>query len=309
MGVIPILNAEIGRQQKDSSTGPRDDKAYRHALLIIEAKRTGGATGLKHVLCAESDHERDAWVAELLVASNKSTDTQTLSTSSVGPERIATSRQSTSSSLATDGRASDHEVLPQPAVATTARPVPATTSRKIPPRPEAQSAGNSLSSSPSNNELSKSLPTTMGDSALGMGRDGSKQTGPTNTGSTPPQVASNSPMRMKRQSAMPLRYQALTQERDSSQIPLSKVTSTASGKSNETEAGRITRDMISGPSNGTPLPAGFRFGKDTNERERKAKSIRLWGFGGKGERLYADVHKYFGIADHAFQSHPHQLPL
>jgi RalA-binding protein 1 len=49
------------------------------------------------------------------------------------------------------------------------------------------------------------------------------------------------------------------------------------------EAGRITRDMISGPSNGTPLPAGFRFGKDSNDRERKAKSMRLWGFGGKGE--------------------------
>lgn len=88
-------------------------------------------------------------------------------------------------------------------------------------------------------------------------------------------------MKMKRQSAMPLRYQALTQERDSPHVALSKVTGTATGRANETEAGRITRDMISGPSNGTPLPAGFKFGKDTNDRERKAKSIRLWGFGGK----------------------------
>jgi RalA-binding protein 1 len=88
-------------------------------------------------------------------------------------------------------------------------------------------------------------------------------------------------MKMKRQSAMPLRYQALTQERDSTHVALSKATGTPTGRSNETEAGRITRDMISGPSNGTPLPAGFKFGKDTNDRERKAKSIRLWGFGGK----------------------------
>jgi hypothetical protein len=39
LGMIPILNAEIGRQHNESSTGPQDDKAYRHALLIIEAKK------------------------------------------------------------------------------------------------------------------------------------------------------------------------------------------------------------------------------------------------------------------------------
>jgi RalA-binding protein 1 len=47
--------------------------------------------------------------------------------------------------------------------------------------------------------------------------------------------------------------------------------------------------MISGPINGTPIPAGYKFGvKDTtpsdsgSERERKAKSGRFWGFGKHG---------------------------
>lgn len=280
MGAIPILNAEIGRQHKDSATGPRDDKAYRHALLIIEAKKANGATGLKHVLCAESDQERDAWVAELLIASNKSTD-QPLPNPSLGSATTPTMpRQSTSSSLAT---VSDHEAQARAAQMENPEPVPAVGSRPIPPRPQLRSTGSSLSSSPSNsnNEMSRSLPTTMGDSELATVRDSSKQPGLISTGSTPPQMTSSSQMKMKRQSAMPLRYQALTQERDSPHVALSKVTGTATGRANETEAGRITRDMISGPSNGTPLPAGFKFGKDTNDRERKAKSIRLWGFGGK----------------------------
>lgn len=278
LGAIPILNAEIGRQHKDSSTGPRDDKAYRHALLIIEAKKANGATGLKHVLCAESDQERDAWVAELLIASNKPADQPLPSPSPTTITTPTMPRQSTSSSLAT---VSDQEAHSRAAQTDNSESNAAKGSRPIPPRPQLRSQGSSHSSSPNNNELSRSAPTTIGDSDPGQLRDGSRQTGPVSTGSTPPQMTANSPMKMKRQSAMPLRYQALTQERDSPHVALSKVTGTATGKGNEAETGRITRDMISGPSNGTPLPAGFKFGKDTNDRERKAKSIRLWGFGGK----------------------------
>lgn len=276
--MIPILNAEIGSQHKDSSTGPQDDKAYRHALLIIEAKKANGTAGLKHVLCAESDQERDAWVAELLIASNKSTNAQTTSGSSTGLANTSTSplpRQSTSSSLVSDVRAPELE-------GSNVGTVPVT-SRSIPPRPQAQSAGNSISSSPSNNELSRSLPTDMADPTEATVTDRARQSGFPAKGPASTSTATNSPSRMKRQSAVPLRYQALSREKDSSQAPLNKMSSSTSGKLQEMEAGRITRDMISGPSNGTPLPAGFRFGKESNDRERKAKSMRLWGFGGKGE--------------------------
>lgn len=50
---------------------------------------------------------------------------------------------------------------------------------------------------------------------------------------------------------------------------------------------------ISGPINGTPIPAGYKFGaKDTppdlsnSERERKAKSRNFWGFGRVGKSTY-----------------------
>lgn len=280
LGMIPILNAEIGRQHKDSSTGPQDDKAYRHALLIIEAKKANGAMGLKHVLCAESDQERDAWVAELLIASNKSINPQTASDSSAGIAKSSTSplpRPSTSSSLVSDSKG--HEQVPENAGAVSIN------SRPIPTPLPAQSAGSSIASSPSNNELARSLPTELTDAVGATATDRSRQFALPTKGPSTSSGLTNSPGRMKRQSAMPLRYQALSsQEKESSHTPLSKISSSTSGRLQEAEATvRITRDMISGPSNGTPLPAGFRFGKESNERERKSKSMRLWGFGAKGE--------------------------
>ncbi|KZS94391.1 hypothetical protein SISNIDRAFT_453295 [Sistotremastrum niveocremeum HHB9708] len=62
LGSINITNAQIGRQQKTLE----DESEYRHAFLIIEAKRGPGGQHTRHVLCAESDQERDAWV-EVLV--------------------------------------------------------------------------------------------------------------------------------------------------------------------------------------------------------------------------------------------------
>ncbi|KAJ9093575.1 hypothetical protein QFC19_008304 [Naganishia cerealis] len=284
LGTIPILGAEIGRQHKDSSAGPQDDKAYRHALLIIELKRPGASAGLKHVLCAESDDERDAWVAVLLLASNKQTEPLASPSVSSAPDINAVPplhRKSTSSSLANEVKKLDAEVQKQQGWQS-ALDVSTSGFQAIPPNPRTYSAENSFFSAPGNNELSRSLPTAMDEQIIRGIEDRSRQSGPAIKGSAPTQLAGVSPRKMKRQSAMPLRYQALTQEKEPLHAPLSKINSAASGRSGEAEAaGRITRDMISGPSNGTLLPAGFKFGKEPNERERKAKSIRLWGFGGK----------------------------
>lgn len=61
LGSILITGAQIGRQQQRTIDGD-DDKNYRHAFLIIEAKKGPGGTNSRHVLCAESDTERDGWV-------------------------------------------------------------------------------------------------------------------------------------------------------------------------------------------------------------------------------------------------------
>ncbi|WVQ69491.1 uncharacterized protein L199_007710 [Kwoniella botswanensis] len=62
LGSITITNAQIGRQNRPAET--TDERNFRHAFLIIEAAKRG--TTNRHVLCAESDMERDSWI-EMLV--------------------------------------------------------------------------------------------------------------------------------------------------------------------------------------------------------------------------------------------------
>ncbi|QSZ30097.1 hypothetical protein DSL72_004617 [Monilinia vaccinii-corymbosi] len=72
LGGIKLQNAQIGKQsqQADDSSPSRDsedaDNQYRHAFLIMEPKSKDASSLVRHVLCAESDKERDEWVEALL---------------------------------------------------------------------------------------------------------------------------------------------------------------------------------------------------------------------------------------------------
>ena len=73
LGAIKLQNAQIGKQQQQldnqsPSRGDVDDpdNQYRHAFLILEPKRKDSTSLVRHVLCAESDKERDDWVKALL---------------------------------------------------------------------------------------------------------------------------------------------------------------------------------------------------------------------------------------------------
>ncbi|KAH7132075.1 hypothetical protein B0J11DRAFT_428616 [Dendryphion nanum] len=72
LGTIKLQSAQIGKQsQQQSNQSPQrrddsEDNQYRHAFLILEPKRKDSTSLVRHVLCAESDHERDAWVEALL---------------------------------------------------------------------------------------------------------------------------------------------------------------------------------------------------------------------------------------------------
>lgn len=72
LGTIKLHNAQIGKPSaRHPSAGASEstddhDKQYRHAFLILEPKRKDSSSHLRHVLCAESDAERDAWVQSLL---------------------------------------------------------------------------------------------------------------------------------------------------------------------------------------------------------------------------------------------------
>lgn len=83
MGSITLTYAQIGRQQSpdnkqdsgESKEGPVDPNSYRHAFLILEPKKGQTVADAKrnpssvtrHVLCAETDDERDEWVDALLL--------------------------------------------------------------------------------------------------------------------------------------------------------------------------------------------------------------------------------------------------
>ncbi|CAN3363965.1 hypothetical protein DICA4_E14356 [Diutina catenulata] len=64
MESVRLAGAQIGRQNSDSVA---DDKGYRHAFLVMEARPNTKVSSLpKHFFCAETDEERDAWVDVLL---------------------------------------------------------------------------------------------------------------------------------------------------------------------------------------------------------------------------------------------------
>ncbi|KAI9923524.1 hypothetical protein MW887_008590 [Aspergillus wentii] len=74
LGTIKLYSAQIGKQSQNTnaqsnspSRGEDDsDNQYRHAFLILEPKKKDSSALVRHVLCAESDEERDAWVEALL---------------------------------------------------------------------------------------------------------------------------------------------------------------------------------------------------------------------------------------------------
>ncbi|KAL2002106.1 hypothetical protein VTN02DRAFT_667 [Thermoascus thermophilus] len=74
LGTIKIYNAQIGKQSQNTGAQTQSpsihdddsDNQYRHAFLILEPKKKDSSALVRHVLCAESDEERDAWVDALL---------------------------------------------------------------------------------------------------------------------------------------------------------------------------------------------------------------------------------------------------
>ncbi|KAF9573398.1 hypothetical protein EC968_008580 [Mortierella alpina] len=80
LGSIALSYAQIGRQQsqdrpQEGGENSADPNSYRHAFLILEpkkgqtvadAKRNPNSV-IRHVLCAETDQERDEWVEALLL--------------------------------------------------------------------------------------------------------------------------------------------------------------------------------------------------------------------------------------------------
>ncbi|KAL1393812.1 Rho GAP domain-containing protein [Phyllosticta capitalensis] len=65
LGSIKIQYSQIGRQTPRNKANAQDED-MRHAFLILEPKKKDPSTKVSHILCAESDDERDSWIEALL---------------------------------------------------------------------------------------------------------------------------------------------------------------------------------------------------------------------------------------------------
>ena len=73
IGTIRLKDARIEKPSKHSTEhppspgeAPDSENEYRHAFLIREPKKKDSSSYIKHLLCAESDGERDEWVTALM---------------------------------------------------------------------------------------------------------------------------------------------------------------------------------------------------------------------------------------------------
>ncbi|KAG8882576.1 hypothetical protein FRB97_008085 [Tulasnella sp. 331] len=363
LGSIQITGAQIGRQQKSPSSRESDDEnSYRHAFLVIEAKRGPGGSSVRHVLCAESDAERDSWVELLVryVVAGQGAATKTItvlrntaatedehrsSTSSAEPGVWTTARGSFSPSPThIIGAATTTTAITGPPAApkSPSDPPPRwgqlTRGEEGQPKHSTDSFSETTSVSsgltavhPINAQpnglpltdaqiarrlldrggghspdvpLSSSLPSNLDQSTLGDALSFS---------STPPRSSSEqghypdlvmgqwshtnssgggddrsiaessagsdivngstSIVRPGRTSYHPAKAPSFA----SNNLPERSASPEKSSLISENKA------KISGPMNGAPIPAGYKFGNDPapadKDRERKAKSGRFWGFG------------------------------
>lgn len=319
LGSITITGAQIGRQQRaGTSQGVDEDNEYRHAFLIIEVKKgQSSSSNPRHVLCAESDTDRDSWVDVLVrhVNGGYYDEQQTL------PSSSSSTYSSGLSPIVTTVALSGGHDSAQPRSSTssvgyseqTLIPSKRGYSRDDPGRPThgtLQEDGNSLSEDPVSSSLPSSSPLDGDGHSLSVPRshsslghdDSSSDT--KGTPSRPHHLPISNPTsspeyhrskdRDKRRSVQPLKV--------SSGMP--KASLDGRSASPDIHTPRIDQNgkvKISGPIGGAPIPAGYKFGASGKEKEKdpmeqltsssdrreKAKSKMFWGFGRPNGTLFA----------------------
>ncbi|KAI0080161.1 RhoGAP-domain-containing protein [Panus rudis PR-1116 ss-1] len=318
LGSIMITGAQIGRQQKSTDRQQSDeDNDYRHAFLIIEAKRGPGGSNPRHVLCAQSDAERDSWVEELVryvTGTYNGEEAPMFQGQGNLPQQqaqpTASGRASTSSASDTHGtptrRPRKDDIAKGPAVPISqlppdpsnaklfqAAPLPGTepsTGESSPTKTSAPSSYAEHKLSGGETPLSTSLPTQSplagnedvdvlvsvsqrANSELGHYPD-LLEPGKGKQGRLSPEQHRR---KDKRKSINPLKHAPIPERDPSPEKEFDPHTPRVDAH------GKV---KISGPMNGTPIPAGYKFGKDAtpepapvNDRREKAKSRMFWGFG------------------------------
>lgn len=100
LGAIKLQHSKIGKQQQQANDSKEEeDNQYRHAFLILEPKRKDSTSLVRHVLCAESDQERDEWVEALVqyMEVTDSDDAASMNSEKLGRNDSSSSRATTTS--------------------------------------------------------------------------------------------------------------------------------------------------------------------------------------------------------------------
>ncbi|KAJ7460547.1 hypothetical protein FB451DRAFT_1269430 [Mycena latifolia] len=292
LGSITVTGAQIGRQQRSERPATDEEKEYRHAFLIVEAKKGPGGNHPRHVLCAESDADRDSWV-EMLVRyfsgayseEPVSYGQQSLSNNGYPNGASSQSRPSTdvNTRSASPARSIDYSPVDRSDPQAPRRVVE---QQQRPPQP---------SSLPDSSPLSNV--STFQPQEASYQRANSEQ------GYYPDMQ--NGASRSRRQHS-PEQHRTREGTQKSFQPTLNTVASSPITPAHPQQSAAPPSDRvpspeklepkvkISRPLNGAPIPAGYKFGgKDApppdaaataaaNDRREKAKSRSFWGFGRPG---------------------------
>lgn len=257
LGEIPLHNAAIGRQS--SRAAESGDDSYIHAFLVRTTTRGAGDKELDadHILCAESDEARDAWVTALTSlqsGAQQQTTTRTNGSASFDRER---EREAAGKPEHRKGSASVSSTGPEGSVPPVAAPR-RTPSADLPP--------------------SMSLPAGLDSMARG------------DSGKRSASAQDHYPDQRANQLLPPT-----ASGQRSASGPVSSVSvgvgSNGNGKSshhhhqhhsdrpvspdNRRGGDKIVTSQVSGPMNASPMPSGYDFKKA--DRSKKTKSS-FWNF-------------------------------
>ncbi|KIJ55385.1 hypothetical protein M422DRAFT_23982 [Sphaerobolus stellatus SS14] len=321
LGSIQITGAQIGRQQKNAQNSGDEENEYRHAFLIIENKKGANSQSTRHVLCAESDQERDAWVDVLVRYVMGTYDDTGLPGGNMQPyQQMAQSRPSMSSIMSNDStvigstigspsskRGQKPEITKGIAIPNNSSSQETLISKPFPNIPLSESASsspldryapNSISDRAlqaiNEDQISASLPSSFEGGVLSRAandRSASALGHYGDTGASPykQQPSSTDPRAGRDKKAARRSMHPGFPAGQSLSAPNASLDRAPSPEG--LSPSEMYKPKISGPMNGTPIPDGYKFGaKDTpsnvdsssdRDRDRKAKSRNLGGLFGR----------------------------
>ncbi|KWU42623.1 RhoGAP-domain-containing protein [Rhodotorula sp. JG-1b] len=304
VGEIPLQTAQIGRQS--SRAAESGDDAYAHALLI---RTQTGKDEADHILCADNDEERDAWIQAL--------------TTLGGPTRNRSANATTSGSSSSSGGtaaarspSTERERVFSSSSLPMAPPIPTISHEPDSPRvqQEWRRSGSGPASMSVDSHSMMMQPQQQPQDPRGLSvRSAGDQ--------LPPSVSlpSNLDALARGMPAMEgLSAKKVSQILEEETLPSSEATNVRSSRMNptgstpatatssgswrslsapdrpqspdkrnfDTSAAKYSASDVSSPMNAVPLPSGFEFKKI--ERQKKTKSS-FWNFTSRGSNDKAHV--------------------